>query len=89
MCYIISIPKAGGIFMSDAAFAELTKTATALDYNHRIILLNLLAQSLYSDEISQHEEGMNGLDEAIAEVERGEYSVYKNFDELLADAKNA
>lgn len=74
--------------MSDAAFAELTKTATALDYNHRIILLNLLAQSLYSDEISQHEEGMNGLDEAIAEVERGEYSVYKNFDELLADAKN-
>ena len=89
MCYIISILKAGGIFMSDAAFAELTKTATALDYNHRIILLNLLAQSLYSDEISQHEEGMNGLDEAIAEVERGEYSVYKNFDELLADAKNA
>ena len=75
--------------MSEAAFAELTKTATALDYNHRIILLNLLAQSLYSDEISQHEEGMNGLDEAIAEVERGEYSVYKNFDELLADAKNA
>ena len=73
--------------MSDAAFAELT--TTVLDYNHRIILLNLLAQSLYSDEISQHEEGMNGLDEAIAEVERGEYSVYKNFDELLADAKNA
>ena len=73
--------------MSDAAFAELT--TTVLDYNHRIILLNLLAQSLYSDEISQHEEGMNGLDEAIAEVERGEYSVYKNFDELLADARNA
>ena len=71
--------------MSDAAFAELTKRATALDYNHRIILLNLLAQSLCNDEISQYEEGMNGLDEAIAEVKRGEYSVYKNFDELLAE----
>ncbi len=31
MCYIISIPKAGGIFMSDAAFAELTKTATEVE----------------------------------------------------------
>jgi hypothetical protein len=89
MCYIISIPKAGGIFMSDAAFAELTKTATALDYNHRIILLNLLAQSLYSDEISQHEEGMNGLDEAIAEVECGEVFYYDTVDEMFEDARNA
>ena len=31
MCYIISILKAGGIFMSDAAFAELTKTATEVE----------------------------------------------------------
>ena len=39
--------------MSDTAFEELTKTATSLDYNQRIILLNLHAQSLYSDEIPQ------------------------------------
>lgn len=75
--------------MSDTAFEELTKTATSLDYNQRIILLNLLAQSLYSDEIPQFKEGKNGLDEAIAEVERGEVFYYNNVDEMFADAKNA
>lgn len=73
--------------MSDTAFAELTKTATALNYNQRIILLNLLAQSFYDDEIPQYKEGMNGLDEAIAEVERGEVFYYDNVDEMFADAK--
>ncbi len=75
--------------MSDTAFEELTKTATSLDYNQRIILLNLLAQSLYSDEIPQFKEGKNGLDEAIAEVERGEVFYYNNVDEMFADAQNA
>ena len=75
--------------MSDTAFEELTKTATSLDYNQRIILLNLLAQSLYSDEITQFKEGKNGLDEAIAEVERGEVFYYNNVDEMFADAQNA
>ena len=75
--------------MSDTAFEELTKTATSLDYNQRIILLNLLAQSLYSDEIPQFKEGNNGLDEAIAEVERGEVFYYNNVDEMFADAQNA
>ena len=75
--------------MYDTAFEELTKTATSLDYNKRIILLNLLAQSLYSDEISQFKEGKNGLDEAIAEVERGEVFYYNNVDEMFADAQNA
>ena len=75
--------------MSDTAFEELTKTATSLDYNQRIILLNLLAQSLYSDEIPQFKEGKNGLDEAIAEVERGEVFHYNNVDEMFADAQNA
>ena len=75
--------------MSDTAFEELTKTATSLDYNKRIILLNLLAQSLYSDEIPQFKEGKNGLDEAIAEVERGEVFYYNNVDEMFADAQNA
>ena len=74
--------------MSDTAFEELTKTATSLDYNQRIILLNLLAQSLYSDEIPQFKEGKNGLDEAIAEVERGEVFYYNNVDEMFADAQN-
>ena len=75
--------------MSDTAFEELTKTATSLDYNQRIILLNLLAQSLYSDEIPQFKEGKNGLDEAIAEVERREVFYYNNVDEMFADAQNA
>ena len=75
--------------MSDTAFEELTKTATSLDYNQRIILLNLLAQSLYSDEIPQFKERKNGLDEAIAEVERGEVFYYNNVDEMFADAQNA
>ena len=75
--------------MSDTAFEELTKTATSLDYNQRIILLNLLAQSLYSDEIPQFKEGKNGLDEAMAEVERGEVFYYNNVDEMFADAQNA
>ncbi|MDD7268320.1 MAG: hypothetical protein SO112_05490 [Treponema sp.] len=75
--------------MSDTAFEELTKTATSLDYNQRIILLNLLAQSLYSDEIPQFKEGKNGLDEAIAEIERGEVFYYNNVDEMFADAQNA
>lgn len=75
--------------MSDTAFEELTKTATSLDYNQRVILLNLLAQSLYSDEIPQFKEGKNGLDEAIAEVERGEVFYYNNVDEMFADAQNA
>ena len=75
--------------MSETAFEELTKTATSLDYNKRIILLNLLAQSLYSDEIPQFKEGKNGLDEAIAEVERGEVFYYNNVDEMFADAQNA
>ena len=75
--------------MSDTAFEELTKTATSLDYNQRIILLNLLAQSLYIDEIPQFKEGKNGLDEAIAEVERGEVFYYNNVDEMFADAQNA
>ena len=75
--------------MSDVAFAELTKTATALDYDHRIILLNLLAQSLYKDEIPLHQDAMNGLDEAIAEEKRGEVFYYDNFDDLMADVKNA
>ena len=75
--------------MYDTAFEELTETATSLDYNQRIILLNLLAQSLYSDEIPQFKEGKNGLDEAIAEVERGEVFYYNNVDEMFADAQNA
>ena len=75
--------------MSDTAFEELTKTATSLDYNQRIILLNLLAQSLYSDEIPQFKEGKNGLDEAIVEVECGEVFNYNNVDEMFADAQNA
>lgn len=75
--------------MSDAAFAELTKTATALDYDHKIILLNILAQSLYTDEVSQYEEGINGLDEAIAEEKRGDVFYYDSFDDLMADIKNA
>ena len=75
--------------MSDAAFAELTKTATALDYDHKIILLNILAQSLYPDEVSQYEEGINGLDEAIAEEKRGDVFYYDSFDDLMADIKNA
>lgn len=75
--------------MSDTAFAELTKTATALDYDHRVILLNILAQSLYPDEIPQHEDAMNGLDEAIAEEKRGEVFYYDSFDDLMADVKNA
>ena len=75
--------------MSDTAFEELTKTATSLDYNQRIILLNLLAQSLYIDEIPQFKEGKNGLDEAIAEIERGEVFYYNNVDEMFADAQNA
>ncbi len=75
--------------MSDKAFAELTKTATSLDYNQRIILLNLLAQSLYNDEIPQFKDGKNGLDEAIAEVEHGEVFYYDTVDEMFADAKNA
>lgn len=75
--------------MSDKAFAELTKTATSLDYNQRIILLNILAQSLYNDQIPQFEEGKNGLDEAIAEVERGEVFYYDTVDEMFTDAQNA
>ena len=75
--------------MSNAAFAELTKTATSLDYDQRVILLNLLAQSLYRDETPLHQEGLNGLDKAIAEVERGEVFYYDSVDEMFADAKNA
>lgn len=70
--------------MTETAFAELTRTATALDYNHRIILLNSLAQSLYKDEIPQYENAMNGLDEAIAQVERGEVEVFDTFDDFKA-----
>ena len=75
--------------MSDVAFAELTKTAITLDYDQRIILLNLLAQSLYKDEIPLHQDAMSGLDEAIAEEKRGEVFYYDNFDDLMADVKNA
>lgn len=73
--------------MSETAFAQLTKTATELDYNHRVELLNLLAQSLYPDEITQDKKAMNGLDEAIEEVKRGEVSYYDSFDEMLEDVK--
>ncbi len=70
--------------MSDTAFAELTKTATSLEYARRVELLNLLAQSLY-DDIPSREEAENGLDEAIREVERGEYTTYGAFGELLSE----
>lgn len=73
--------------MSDVSFAELTKNATSLDYGRRVELLNLLAQSLY-DEIPGHGKPSNGLDDAIAEVERGEYSTYGNFGELLAEIEH-
>ena len=75
--------------MSDTAFAELTKTATSLDYNQRIILLNMLAQSLYNDEIPQFTDGKNGLDKAISEAQHGEVFYYDNVDEMFADAQNA
>lgn len=35
--------------MSDVSFAELTKTATELDYEQRVELLNVLAQTLYKN----------------------------------------
>ena len=37
--------------MSETAFAELTQTATALDYDHRVTLLTLLAQSLHKEDL--------------------------------------
>ena len=37
--------------MSETAFAELTQTATALDYDHRVTLLTLLAQSLRKEDL--------------------------------------
>ena len=36
--------------MSEAAFSELAQKATSLDYNHRVLLLTLLAQSLHNEE---------------------------------------
>ena len=38
-----------------------------------------------SDGFEGDEKARNGLDEAIAQVERGEYSTYNSFDELLAE----
>ena len=75
--------------MSETAFAELTRTATALDYDQRVELLNLLAQSLYADEAPRHEDAMNGLDEAIAEEKRGEVRYYDTVDEMFEDIRNA
>ncbi|MBP5328271.1 MAG: hypothetical protein J6W46_06460 [Spirochaetaceae bacterium] len=75
--------------MTEKKFAELSQAAAELDYNHRITLLNLLAQSLYKDEIPQYKDAMNGLDEAIAEEKRGEVYYYDTFDDLMADLKNA
>ena len=75
--------------MTEKKFAELSQAAAELDDNHRITLLNLLAQSLYKDEIPQYKAAMNGLDEAIAEEKRGEVYYYDTFDDLMADLKNA
>lgn len=41
-----------------------------------------------SDGFEGDEQARNGLDEAIAQVERGEYSTYNSFDELLAEIGN-
>lgn len=41
-----------------------------------------------SDSFEGDVQARNGLDEAIAQVERGEYSTYNSFDELLAEIGN-
>ena len=41
-----------------------------------------------SDAFEGDVQARNGLDEAIAQVERGEYSTYNSFDELLAEIGN-
>lgn len=41
-----------------------------------------------SDDFEGDVQARNGLDEAIAQVERGEYSTYNSFDELLAEIGN-
>lgn len=81
--------------MSDMAFAQLTQTATALDYKHKLMLLTLIAQSLYNDEVGGKNDGFSGgeeerakLDEAIAEFKRGEYEVFESFDDFKAAMTN-
>ncbi|WP_294429686.1 hypothetical protein [uncultured Treponema sp.] len=53
-----------------------------------IKLMKRRQEESVSDGFEGDEQARNGLDEAIAQVERGEYSSYNSFDELLAEIGN-
>ena len=64
-----------------------------LSYAEQLSLMAYLVKLLQereaeNDGFEGDEEARNGLDEAIAEVERGEYEVFHSFDEFKA-AMNA
>ena len=65
-----------------------------LSYAEQLSLMAYLVKLLQereaeNDGFEGDEEARNGLDEAIAEVERGEGFYYDSVDEMFADAKNA
>lgn len=62
--------------MSDVTFAELTKTATELDYEQRVELLNALAQTLYKNKAELTPQKKRKFGSA-----KGKFVYPKDFDE--------
>ncbi len=81
--------------MSTAELRNLESQLDLLSYAEQLSIMEYIVrlmkkhqEQIDSDGFEGDEEARNGLDEAIAEVERGEYSVYNSFDELLSEIDN-
>lgn len=74
--------------MSAQELQDFQSKLDLLSFADRIALIEYLAKSLRrgasEDGFSGDAQGRNGLDEAIAEFERGEYETFRTFEEFKA-----
>ena len=71
--------------MSAQELQDFQSRLDSLSFADRLSLIEYLAKSLrHGDGFSGGAQERNGLDEAIAEFERGEYETFSSFDEFKA-----
>lgn len=78
--------------MSAMEMRNLESEIALLSYGEQLSLMAYLVKQLQNRGEGDGFEGdaaaRNGLDEAIREMENGEYDTYENFDDFLAEVAN-
>ena len=77
-----------GVTMSAQELQDFQSKLDLLSFADKVYLIEYLAKSLRrgarGDGFSGDEQARNGLDEAIAEFERGDYETFHSFEEVKA-----